>query len=230
MHKQALPHAAPHRTSLGAAGPFGENRRGELGETLMLKGPLLAAAALVAAAAAEAPLTPGEPRYADPLSAPPALLAGAGAADGGWRVSAVNRHVPKGDDVFIGYALYTDDTSQPGLIIRCNRGKLAAGVSLEGADFGRVLADASLISMTRATVEIGAAAPLHETWGFLKRHKVAFPRDAVTATRLYNAAAKGETIRISVGKYKNVAIALPPPSTSAFAAFVGDCGLGAPSR
>lgn len=196
----------------------------------MLKGPLFAAAAaLVAASAANAQLTPGEPLYANPLAAPPTLLAGESLVDGGWRFSAVSRHIPRSGDVSIGHALYTEDAARPGLLIRCNQGALAAAVSLEGADFRQVLAAPSLVSTMRATLEIGAGPPIRETWGLLKRHKVAFPRDAATAARLYNAAARGETIRVSIGKYKNVTIALPPPSASAFAAFVGDCGLASPT-
>lgn len=143
----------------------------------------------------------------------------------GWRVLSVADATGGGDEASLGYALYTADTSRPGLFFRCTQGRLRAGVSLESADLRDILTVSSSVSTLRASVRIGDAAPLSENWGFLRKHKVAFPYDPATAAKLYNAAGRGETIRLSIGRYKNVDISPAPPSLETFETFFGDCGL-----
>lgn len=143
----------------------------------------------------------------------------------GWRLLSVTDATRSGDAASLGYALYTADPSRPSLFFRCTDGRLRAGVSLENADIRDVLSVSSMVSTLRAARRIGDAPPLSENWGFLRKHKVAFPYDPATAARLYNAAGRGETIRLSIGRYKDVDISPPPPSLEKFETFFSDCGL-----
>lgn len=108
---------------------------------------------------------------------------------------------------------------------RCFDGKLIAAFALEPSDMLEAFEDAGSQRAVDLTIAVDGATPEEQKWLHLRRHKIVASTDQKMSRRLYNAAARGETVAIDAKKRGKGEYALPEADPGAFSSFRAACGF-----
>ena len=118
----------------------------------------------------------------------------------------------------------------PGLFATCQKNSLVMGISTEAVDMATTLKETTKRSRVyNASLKINGSDETSKPWTYLPSLKIAYPGDAVTSKRLYNAAVRGDVATVKLTGKPEIDYAYPPVN-DAFKAFANDCSVTNPSK
>jgi len=158
-----------------------------------------------------------------PLAAP--ASASSDDTEPAWRIARITL-MDGGRRNGRGYILFTRDSEKTGAAFRCEDGKLFAYLSAHPVDFEDYLFRlARRVANREVTLDIGDAEPRTETWVSIFNRRLYLARRISTTSLLFQAAARGDELRITDGDPEGVAIDLPPLPSSSATGFLDSCEL-----
>lgn len=130
----------------------------------------------------------------------------------------------EGQDESSPHAIYTDDANNQGALLTCGTdGMLSAIVTLKPASLPELLAkNAPYARSEKASVMVGDAEATETTVRFIPAIDVIEARSHNVAAKVFNAAVKGEILKMSVKRAGEIETLLPEPN-DAFKAFARTC-------
>ncbi len=130
----------------------------------------------------------------------------------------------EGQDESSPRAVYTAGTDSPPALLTCGAdGKLSAMISLKPASLPELLAkNAPYSRAEKASVMVGAAEAAETKVKFVPAIDVIEMHSHSISAKVFNAAVKGEPLKISVTRAGDIETVLPEPN-DAFKAFARTC-------